>query len=100
MASLYQHCPETRATSGYVLLCIATSKGIHSNTSHIKWNNDDFLHLKRCKKNVIKNNHNHHQSIGHYFNFGNKAKFAVENNSSVGVYSTRKPHASYDKNIS
>ena len=97
MSSLYQHCPQSKATSGYLLLCIATSKGIHSNMSNIRWNNEDFMHLKRCKKNVIKKNHNHHQSTGHYFNFGNKAGFFIENNLSVGLYSTRKAHSSYDQ---
>lgn len=53
MASLYQHCPKNKSTSGYVLLFIGTSNK-DSSIRNCIWNEEDFKNLKRCKKNVIK----------------------------------------------
>ena len=94
---IYEHLNKSCNSSGYVLLSIATSKNPQGNKNRKKWNKEDFILLKRCKNNIIKKNNNHHNSIGHYFSFGNKAKFEVKDDSSIGLYSTRKPHASYSQ---
>ena len=96
VGALYQHCPIDSVSSGYSILLLASAKSSSENEPRNKWDQDDFLLLKRCKQNVIKKKNNHYNSVGHYFSFGNKAAFRVENNSSVSLYSTRSAHGKYD----
>ena len=56
----------------------------------VMWDADDFKLLKKCKINIIRKTNNHHGSVGHYFSFGNRAKFEITNYSSVGTYATRR----------
>ena len=53
--------------------------------------------IKKMQKNVIKKNNNHHNSLGHYFSFGNKANFFVQDNSSISTYKTRRAHGPYEQ---
>ena len=88
VGELYQHCPHDKVSSGYVLLFIGRSNNNNSSVLQ-SWNEKDFKYLKRSKNNVIRKSNNHHCSVGHYFSFGNKAKFAIDDDSSIGTYASR-----------
>ena len=89
VGDLYQHCPVQKSKSGYVLLFVGTAYKSNSVEKDM-WDADDFKLLKKCKRNIIQKTNNHHGSIGHYFSFGNRAKFEITNDSSVGTYDTRR----------
>ena len=78
IGDLYQHCPIDSVSSGYSILLLACAKQVSSNEQHKKWDEKDFILLKRCKQNTLKKNNNHYESVGHYFSFGNKADFQVK----------------------
>ena len=98
MADLYQPKSSKYTSSGYLVLLIGTSTKSHGKNT-CRWNEDDFKLLKKYKKNIIKKGTNHHGSVGHYFSFGNKASFAINNQSSVGVYANRPAFGSNSKII-
>ena len=75
--------------SGKLLLLVARLKA-HNMQSEYSWGHMEAKFLKQCKESVIKKNTNHFGSRGQYYSFGNKANFAIVNNSSVSQYVSKK----------
>ena len=98
MATLYTNGKKEVASSGYLVLFAGCRKGSRKKSFELNWDKKDFKLLKKCKKNVIKKGNNHNESIGHYFSFGNKANFSVdEDNSSISTYKSRTTHTYFEK---
>ena len=77
--------------SGMIIL-IFMQLGCETGT---KWTRDDVLHLQKCKQSVVGNkNHPHFGAKGEYFSFGLSSVYKIDNNSSVGTYSS-KQYSSY-----
>ena len=55
-----------------------------------KWTDDNVIALKQCKTNICKGKTSHFNSKGYYASFGNKANYAIIDNSSISQYSTKK----------
>ena len=89
VGDLYQHCPVQKSKSGYVLLFVGTSYNCKL-VEKWMWDADNFKLLKKCKRNIIRKTNDHHESVGHYFSFGNRANFKITKESSVGTYATKR----------
>ena len=97
MSALYSNGKKEIADSGYLVLFAGSTKATRKGNFEMNWGKNDFRYLKICKKNIIKKNNNHHESTGHYFSFGNRANFLVENDSSVCTYKSRTSHGPYEQ---
>ena len=62
----------------------------HTNKSNSVWGIDEANFLKKCKQNIIKGNSSHFGSTGKYYSFGNRANYALIDNSSVTQYVSKK----------
>ena len=78
--------------SGWVVLMIATSRNVETNTKlNVKlWSLDDFENINKVKNNTITQKNNHHGSTGYYYSFGNLGSFSTINDSSVNNYCNKK----------
>ena len=86
------------STSGYVLLACASLKPQDVRESKI-WGYNDFVLARSCKPNVIAGSGIHFDSSGFNYSFGNKANFAIINNSSISQYVCKKSTTTSKSNI-
>ena len=84
--------------SGYVLLACAKLKPQDINQGKT-WGYNDFVMARSCKPNVIAGNGTHFDSSGYNYSFGNKANYAIINNSSISQYACKKSTTSLKSNI-
>ena len=82
LSSTYHEDP-----SNVVVLLACITKEPQKN--HKVWIHDDFVHIKKCKPNILQSS-NHHGSTGYYASFGNKGSFDKAVSSSVGQYTCKK----------
>ena len=73
--------------SGFCVLLFALVQELDTNN---KWTDDNVIALKQCKTNICKGKTSHFNSKGYYASFGNKANYAIIDNSSISQYSTKK----------
>ena len=75
--------------SGYVILCLCKIRK-QTNVSEYIWGDNEEKLLSSAKRNIITGHSSHYGSKGKYYSFGNRANYAIIDNSSITQYTSKK----------
>ena len=74
--------------SGYIVLCLCQIRK-QTNISEYIWGNYKVKLLHSAKRNIITGHSTHYGSKGKYYSFGNRANYAMVDNSTITQYTPR-----------